>query len=67
MAVMVLTAALDALYGRQGQHERSWAGDVAPQHRDLVPQHEDLGVLGRLPAAQQYEPADELKQIREKA
>jgi hypothetical protein len=43
------------------------AGDVAPQHRDLVPEHEDLGVLGRLAAAQQYEPADELKQIREKA
>jgi hypothetical protein len=42
------------------------AGDVAPEHRDLVP-HEDLDVLGRLPAAQQYEPADALKQVREKA
>jgi hypothetical protein len=35
-------------------------GDLSAQDRDLVSQHEDLGVLGRLLAGQQREPADEL-------
>jgi hypothetical protein len=37
-----------------------WPGDLSAQHRDLMAQHEDLGVLGRLPAGQEREPADEL-------
>ena len=32
-------------------------GDLAPQHRHLMPQHPDLRVPGRRPAAQQREPA----------
>jgi hypothetical protein len=28
-------------------------GDLTAQHRDLVPEHHDLGVPGRLAAAQQ--------------
>jgi hypothetical protein len=35
-------------------------GDLSAQARDLVSQHEDLGVVGRLLAGQQREPADEL-------
>lgn len=35
-------------------------GDLSAQDRDLVSQNEDLGVLGRLLAGQQREPADEL-------
>jgi len=37
-----------------------WPGDLPAQHRHLVSEHEDLGVLGRLPAGQQCEPAGEL-------
>jgi hypothetical protein len=33
---------------------------VAAQHCDLVAQDEQLGVLGRLPASEQREPAKEL-------
>ena len=36
------------------------SGDVAAQHCDLVAQDEQLGVLGRLPASEQREPAKEL-------
>jgi hypothetical protein len=39
---------------------RVWPGDLSVQDRDLVAQHEDPGVLGRMPAGQQREPADEL-------
>jgi hypothetical protein len=34
--------------------------DRSAQDRDLLSQHEDLGVLGRLLAGQQREPAGEL-------
>jgi membrane associated rhomboid family serine protease len=37
-----------------------WPGDLPAQHRHLVSEHEELGVLGRLPAGQQCEPAEEL-------
>jgi hypothetical protein len=37
-----------------------WPGNLSAQHCDLMSQHEDLGVLGRLPAGQQREPAGEL-------
>lgn len=30
------------------------------QHRDLLSQHQDFGVLGRLAAGEQSEPAEEL-------
>jgi hypothetical protein len=38
----------------------TWPGDLSAQHRDLMAEHEDLGVPGRLPAGEQCEPADEL-------
>jgi hypothetical protein len=41
---------------------RRWTGDLSAQHRDLLPEHEDLGVLGDLPASEQLEPAQELTQ-----
>jgi hypothetical protein len=37
-------------------------GDLSAQHRNLVSQHQDLGVLGGLPASEQLEPAEELAQ-----
>jgi len=37
---------------------RSW--DLSAQHRDLMPYHEEFGVLGGLPVGQQREPAGEL-------
>ena len=30
----------------------AWPGDLSAQHRDLVSQHQDLGVLGGLPAGE---------------
>jgi hypothetical protein len=38
----------------------AWPGDLSAQDRELMSQHEDLGVLGRLPTGQQCEPAGEL-------
>jgi hypothetical protein len=38
----------------------AWSGDLLAQHRHLVSEYEDLGVLGRLPAAEQCEPSGEL-------
>jgi hypothetical protein len=38
----------------------AWPGHLSAQDRHLVSQHEDLGVLGRLPAGQQCEPTGEL-------
>ena len=35
-------------------------GDLAPQYRDLVTEHHDFRVLGRLAAAEQHQPADTL-------
>ena len=32
-------------------------GDLAPEHRDLLTEHHDLRVLGRLAAAEQHKPA----------
>jgi hypothetical protein len=32
-------------------------GDLTPEHRDLMTEHHDLRVLGRLAAAEQHEPA----------
>jgi hypothetical protein len=37
-----------------------WPGDLSAQHRHFVSEDEELGVLGRLPAGQQCEPAGEL-------
>ena len=33
-------------------------GDLTPQHRDLMTENHDLRILGRLPAAEQHEPAE---------
>jgi hypothetical protein len=33
------------------------AGDLSPQHRDLMTEHHDLRILRRLAAAQQHQPA----------
>jgi hypothetical protein len=33
-------------------------GDLAAQDRDLMAQHHDLGILRRLPAAEQLQPAE---------
>jgi hypothetical protein len=33
------------------------ASDLSPQHRDLVTEHHDLRILGRLASAQQHQPA----------
>ncbi len=44
-----------AVWSRQ-----AWPGDLTAQDRDLVPSYEEFGVLGRLAAGQQREPADEL-------
>jgi hypothetical protein len=49
--------------GQSGQDRpigpiRRWAGDLAPQHRHLVPQHHDLRVLGRLATRQQHQPSE---------
>jgi hypothetical protein len=38
----------------------AWAGDLTAQDRDLMSEYEDFGVLGRLLAGQQREPAEEL-------
>ncbi len=38
----------------------AWAADLTAQHRHRVSEHADLGVLGRLAAAEQAKPADEL-------
>jgi len=51
--------------GQRREHDAvgpggTWPGDRAAQDRDLVPKHEDLGVLGGLSAGEHYEPADEL-------
>jgi hypothetical protein len=40
----------------------TWPGDLSAQHRDFLPEHQDLGVLGGLPAGEQCEPAEELAQ-----
>ena len=40
------------------------SGDLAAQHRDLVAQHEQSGVLGGLPAGEQGEPVEELRRER---
>ena len=37
---------------------RTRAGDLPTQGRDLVPQHEDLGVLGCVAARQEHQPAE---------
>jgi hypothetical protein len=34
-------------------------GDLTPQHRDLMTEHHDLRILGRLAAAKQHEPAED--------
>ena len=34
-------------------------GDLTPEHRDLMTEHHDLGVLGRLAAPQQHPPAED--------
>lgn len=39
--------------------EGAWPSDLSAQDHDLVSQHENLGVLGRLLAGQQREPAEE--------
>ena len=49
--------------GQRGQHcavgpVRFRPGDLTPQHCHLVPQDQDLRVLGPLAAAQQHEPAE---------
>ena len=55
--------------GRQprqpGQHRpvgsvSSWPGDLASQHRDLVAQHQQLGVLGGRTSRQQHKPPQHL-------
>jgi hypothetical protein len=38
---------------------KAWTGDLSAQHRDLLPEHEELGVLGGLPASEQSEPAQD--------
>src|SRR6266540_2766783 len=61
-----------ALAGKQSGQRREdgparpgerWPGDLSAQHRDLMSQHEDLGVVGRL-AAGQAKPADELTEAQ---
>jgi hypothetical protein len=58
-----------ALSGEQPRQRRehsavqpggSRPGDLSAQNRDLVSEHEDLGILGCLPTGEQCEPADEL-------
>jgi hypothetical protein len=39
---------------------RPW--DLSAQHRDLVSQHQNLGIVGGLSAGEQCEPAEELAQ-----
>ena len=38
----------------------AWSGDLSAQDRDLMAEHEDLGVLGRLLAGRECEPPGEL-------
>jgi len=33
--------------------------DLTPEHRDLMTEHHDLGLLGRLAATQQHKPAED--------
>ena len=49
--------------GQGGEHGtvspvRPRAGDLSAQHRHLMPQHEDLRVLGSVTARQQRQPAE---------
>jgi hypothetical protein len=37
---------------------RPRAGDLAPQHRDLVPEDQDLDILDSITPRQQYQPAE---------
>jgi hypothetical protein len=43
------------------------AGDLATQDRDLVPQHQDLNILGGVAAGEQRHPAEQPdhEQVRE--
>jgi hypothetical protein len=34
-------------------------GDLTPEHRDLMTEHHDLGILGCLAAAEQRQPAED--------
>ncbi len=36
---------------------RRGPGDLTPEHRDLMTEHHDLRMLGRLAAAEQHQPA----------
>ncbi len=38
---------------------RPGPGHLTPEHRDLMTEHQDLGVLGRLAAARQDQPAED--------
>jgi hypothetical protein len=49
--------------GQGGEHRTvsrvwPWSGDLPPQHRDLMPQYEDLRVLRGIAARQQRQPAE---------
>jgi len=39
---------------------KAWPGDLSAQDRELMAEHQDLSVLGCLPAGQEYEPPGEL-------
>jgi hypothetical protein len=37
---------------------RPWAGDLPPHDRNLVPEHQDLRVLGGVTSRQEHQPAE---------
>jgi hypothetical protein len=43
---------------------RAWPSDLTAQDHDLVSEYEELGVLGRLAAAEQGEPTDDLAEAQ---
>jgi hypothetical protein len=57
----ICCAWIDAEHGAVEPGQR-WPGVRAAQHRDLVTQHEDLDVLGRVGASEERQPAQHASQ-----
>jgi len=55
----VVVASLGSPPAPAGDEDRRAGRDDQEQHRDLLPEHEELGVLGGLPASEQFEPAQD--------
>jgi hypothetical protein len=62
-ADLLLPQAPGQMPGQGGEHRtvspvRPRARDLPPQHRELIPQYEDLRVFGGVTARQEHQPAE---------